>query len=456
MATRKVSVTEIFDTTPFTPYQLWVCFLCFCLIIIDGFDLTVIGVAVPKIGEFLHAEPSALGLAISAGLVGPLVGSVAFGMLADLWGRKLMLVASALIFGLFTLLTAWITSVEELALCRFLGGIGLGGAIPNALAFGCEYSPSRLRATLTATMYAGIPVGAVTVALLASHLLPHYGWQSLFVVGGISPIVIGLLVLIFLPESLAFLVRQGGDRVRIGKIVSRIAPALASDPGVEFYTTEQKLPGVPVKHLFSESRTVPTVLLWVLSFLSFYLLWIVVSWLPTLLHQSGASAQQYSLAFACMNVGAIVGTIGIGRLMDRFNPFRTLKFAFVLAFITISVFGLVAGGSFVVVAVVSTATGLFVISNAGIMALATVSYATGIRGSGVGWAYAIGKIGSILAPAVGGLLLAWHWSVAQICVTNALTALLAAAAVIILERHVVATAPPSNVIIQPETWTSQE
>jgi len=455
MASRKVSVTEIFDTTPFTPYQIWICLLCFCLIIIDGFDLTVIGVAVPKIAEFLHAEPSALGLAISAGLVGPLVGSVAFGMLADLWGRKLMLLISALIFGLFTLLTAYITTVEELALYRFFGGIGLGGAIPNALTFACEYAPSRLRATLTAMMYAGIPVGAVAVALLASHLLPHYGWQSLFVVGGISPIVIGLLALVFLPDSLAFLVRQGGDKVRIRKIVSRIAPALANDKEVEFCTTDRKLPGVPIKHLFSEGRAVPTVLLWVLSFLSFYLLWIVVSWLPTLLRQSGASAQEYSRAFACMNVGATVGTIGIGRLMDRFNPFRTLKFAFVLAFITVSVFGLLASGSFVVVAVLATGTGLFLITNAGIMALAAVSYATGIRASGVGWAYAIGKIGSILAPAVGGLLLAWHWSVAQICVTNALTALLAAAAVIILERHVAATAGTPTAIIQRETLRSE-
>jgi AAHS family 4-hydroxybenzoate transporter-like MFS transporter len=423
----------------------------------DGFDMTVIGVAIPKIADFLNEKPGALGLAMSAGMVGPLVGSVALGMLADRWGRKLMLFVSALIFGLFTLLTARITSVEELALYRFLAGIGMGGAIPGALAFACEYAPSRLRATLTTGMFAAMPVGAGISGLLASYVLPHYGWQLLFVVGGVLALVLGLLVVMFLPESLAFLVRPGGDKLRIRKIVSRIAPALANDNQVEFYNAEQKLPGVPMKHLFTEGRAIPTTLLWVISFLSFYLLWLVLSWVPTLLRQGGASEQQFSLAFAFMNVGATIGMVGIGAFMDRFNPFRTLIAAFVLAFLAVSAFGLVAGGSFVVVTVAATAAGTFIITNAGAMALATMYYAADIRASGAGWAYAVGKIGSMLAPAVGGFLLAWHWSVPQICITNALTALPAAAAVIILQRYIAAarSVTPATISVQQETLTSE-
>jgi AAHS family 4-hydroxybenzoate transporter-like MFS transporter len=407
---------------------------------LDGFDLTMIGVALPKIAESLKTSPGALGLAMSAGLVGPLLGAIVLGMLADRWGRKQMLFISALIFGVFTLLTAWITSVEQLALFRFLSGVGLGGAIPNALAFGCEYAPSRMRATLTTTMYAGMPVGALIVGLSAAYLIPHYGWQSLFVIGGIAPVIIGLVVALFLPESLEFLVRQGTDKVRIRKIISRIAPALARDEEVQFYSTEQKLPGVPVKHLFSEGRAVTTVLLWVAFFGSFYLIWILLSWAPTLLRQSGASVQQYSLAFACINLGSALATITIGRLMDKVNPFKTLTFAFILAFISFVVFGQTAGSSFPVIVVVSVVTGFFIFgSNSGIMALATVSYPLDIRGSGLGWAYAIGKVGSMIAPVVGGVLLSLHWGVGQICGVNAVAALIVTAAILILWKYVAST-----------------
>jgi MFS transporter, AAHS family, 4-hydroxybenzoate transporter len=439
MATKTVSVRELFDSTRFTPYQTWVSFLCFCVVLLDGFDLTVIGVALPKIAESLNSSPGALGLAVGAGQIGPLVGALVLGTFADRLGRKRMLFISALVFGVFTFLTAYITSVEQLAVCRLLAGLGLGGAIPVALAFGCEYAPSRLRASLTTTMYAGMPVGSMIAGISASYLLPTYGWRSLFILGGVAPVVIGVLVALLLPESLEFLVRQGKDKLRIRNILSKIAPALAKDETVQLSVPEQKLAGIPVKHLFTEGRAFTTVLLWALFFLSYYLIWILISWAPTLLRQSGASPKQYSLAFACINVGSAFATITIGRLMDGSNPFRTLKIAHVLAFFSLVVFGFFAGSQFVVVAAVCVVTGFFIFgSNSGIVALATVSYPLDIRGSGVGWAYAIGKLGSLLAPVVGGILLSQNWTVVQICSANAVSALLIVVAIIILQRHIAA------------------
>jgi MFS transporter, AAHS family, 4-hydroxybenzoate transporter len=447
MESKTVNVAELFDNTPFTPYQVWACSLCFCVLLLDGFDLTVIGVALPKIAEHLHSSTGALGLAIGAGQIGPLVGAIVFGMLADRWGRKRMLFFCSIIFGVFTWLTAYITSVEQLALYRFFAGLGLGGAIPNALAFGCEYAPTRLRASLTTTMYAGMAVGGVVGGLSAAYLLPKYGWQSLFFVGGVAPVIIGLLVALFLPESLVFLVKQGADTARVRKIVSRIAPALANDKAVVFSSTDKKLPGVPIKHLFSDGRAFTTVMLWVLFFLSFYLIWILLSWAPTLLRKSGATVQQYSLAFACINVGSAVATITIGRLMDKFDPFRMLKAAFVLTFVMFAVFGLLADNPFIVIAIVSTVTGFFAFGgNAGVMALGTLSYPLDIRTTGLGYAYAVGKIGSMLAPAVGGMLLSLDWSVSQICITNGLAALLVFAAIMILQRHLAATTERRNEI----------
>ena len=143
MASRAVSVTEVLDSVPFTSYQVLVGILCFCCTLLDGFDLTVIGVAVPKIAEYLRVKPPALGVAMSAGQFGPLIGAALLGMLADRVGRKRMLVACAFGFGLFTLLCAFITSVGELALFRFIAGLGMGGAVPTAIAFGTEYAPTR-------------------------------------------------------------------------------------------------------------------------------------------------------------------------------------------------------------------------------------------------------------------------------------------------------------------------
>lgn len=436
MASRTVSVRELFDDTRFTPYQIWVSFLCFCLIVLDGFDLTLIGVALPKIAESLRADPKSLGIAVGAGQIGPLVGAIVFGMVADSWGRKKMLIVSALIFGLFTFLTAFITDVQQLAACRLLAGLGLGGAIPNALAFACEYAPTRMRASLTTMMWAGMPAGSLIGGLSAAYLLPHYGWHTLFMVGGSLPIAIGLLVTAFLPESLEFLVRRSADPERIRRIVSRIAPNVAADSNIQLRVDEKQLSGVPVKHLFSEGRAFTTVLLWVLFFFSFYLLWIVLAWAPTLLKKSGATVQQYSLGFACIMFGSLVATITIGRMMDRFDPFRSLKIVHVLAFISMVAFGFTANNPFIIVAVMSVIMGIFVFGgNSGLVALATVSYPLDIRASGIGWAYAVGKIGSLLAPVAGGFVLSLNWSVSMICAINGSAALFITVAIFILQKH---------------------
>ena len=193
--------------------------------LLDGFNLTVIGVAVPKIAEYLRLKPPDLGMAMSAGQFGPLLGAALLDMLADRAGRKRMLVACALTFGLFTLLCAFITSVGELALFRFIAGLGMGGAVPTAIAFGTEYAPTRSRATLATAMYAGVLIGATISGLAALYLLPHFGWQSLFIMGGAIPVVIALVMAVLLPESLTFPVRREvNGQAKVRRIVAKISP----------------------------------------------------------------------------------------------------------------------------------------------------------------------------------------------------------------------------------------
>jgi AAHS family 4-hydroxybenzoate transporter-like MFS transporter len=433
---RRVSISEVFDTNPFSPYQAWVSFLCFCVTFLEGFDLMLIGVTMPSIAQFLHARPGALGLAVAAGQVGPLIGNVVLGALADRWGRKRTLVVGAIIFGVFSAGTAYITSLQQLALFRFLAGIGLGGATPNGLAYGSEYAPTRMRATLTTTMYAGVAAGSVVAGLAGAYLLPAYGWQSLFFMGGTLPIIVGLLIAFLLPETPGFLLQRGRDKEEVRRIVSRIAPALAKEEGVEFYSAEEKLPGVPVKHLFLEGRAFITIMLWLLFFACFVVMWFLLGWAPTLLKKSGATVQQFSIAFACVNIGSVFAILLTGRLMDKTNPFNLLKAAFILSCISLVAFGLFSTSSFLVIAIVCVIAGFFVFAgNAGLMALATILYPLDIRSSGIGCACAAGKVGSVFALAMGGLLLSHNWSTIQICNLNGLIALIVVGLLMVLHRH---------------------
>jgi AAHS family 4-hydroxybenzoate transporter-like MFS transporter len=437
MTSNSVSIKDVLDSGRFTFYQIWICALCFLLAFFDGFDLSLVGVSLPKIAEFLNSTPAALGIAMSAGNVGALIGALVLGMLADRFGRKQMLLVSAFTFGVFTLSIAYIQSVEQLVLLRFIAGLGLGGAVPNALAFGSEYAPSNKRATLATTMYAGVAIGATCAGLFSSYLLPRYGWQSLFLVGGTVACLIGFIALLSLPESLEFLVKRGkdSDKARTHKIVSKITPSYASLKDVEFVSSEERLPGVPIKHLFKEGRTANTILLWMAFVLSYYLLWLILSWTPTLLKESGASSREFSLAFACVNMGAVVATVLIGILMDKFSPFRILKIGFFLAFASIFIFGYFASSTFFVVAMVSAIMGFFVIgSNSGLMGFAAISYPADIRGTGLGWATGIGRSGSFLAPVVGGIMLTEGWSVNAFCTTNAILALIVIVIIFMMQK----------------------
>ncbi|MGD9162378.1 MAG: MFS transporter [Desulfobacteraceae bacterium] len=437
MTSNSVTVKNVLDSGRFTLYQIWIWTICFFLAFFDGFDLSLLSVSLPKIAESLNTTPAALGPAMSLGNVGALVGAFVLGMLADRFGRKRMLLVSAFTFGIFTLAIAFIQSKDHLIFLRFIAGLGLGGAVPNALAFGSEYAPTNKRATLATIMYAGVAIGATCSGLFSSFLLPRYGWQSLFLAGGIIACIIGVIALISLPEPLEFLINRGKkrDQERIKKIVSKIAPAYGSMKDINFVSCEEKLSGVPFKHLFKEGRAANTILLWIAFVLSYYLLWLILSWTPTLLRKSGASSQEFSLAFACINMGAVVATVLIGILMDKFNKFNILKIGFFLAFASVFTFGYFASGSFFIVAIVSSVMGFFVIgSNSGLMGLAAVSYPADIRGTGLGWATGVGRCGSILAPVVGTIMLTKNWSVNSICTTNAVLALVVIVIIFIMQK----------------------
>jgi AAHS family 4-hydroxybenzoate transporter-like MFS transporter len=244
-------------------------------------------------------------------------------------------------------------------------------------------------------------------------------------------------MMFFLPESLTFLVKRDKGQARVRRIISHIAPAFLKDKDVEFCSTDVRRPGVPVKHLFLQGRATTTVLLWICFFIAFYLIALMNSWAPTLLKKSGASVQQYALAFALINLGSGIAPVSIGWLMDEArNPYRILQGGFVVGFLSLVAFGFFATSPFLVIASLSVLCGLFVNgTTSGLVALVTLSYPQDVTGTAVGWAYAIGRVGMTVAPLIGGMLIGLKLTVFEICGSNAIGALIIIGIIAILTAH---------------------
>jgi AAHS family 4-hydroxybenzoate transporter-like MFS transporter len=437
-----VNVTELIDLRPLTELQIRVTVLCALTIFLDGMDTIVIGLAAPAIAATIGVPVSSFGPVFGIGQAGILIGVLTFGPLGDRLGRKRLVIASTFLFAIFTLLTVTTTSFGELLAFRLFTGIGLGGVAPNAVALTSEFAPRRLRAAFVSLQWAALPLGGVAVGLLASVLLPHSGWQSLFYIGAVVPLVLALLLIFMLPESVSFLLTRGLHPGTVRSIVHKIAPDLSTASDARYVVDEEKLPGAPMKHLFTENRAAMTLLLWVPFFTSFMILIFVTSWIPTLLRAGGLSMAQAGLAIALNSLGSFVGSGSVGRLMDRFGPYVVLIPIYLLASLAAAALGF-STGSFTTAAIVITLSGLFAgASQAGVIALAAVVYPVAIRSTGVGWAMAIGRLGAVVGPLLGGVFLSWHWQIDQILLVIAAPELLGALCVFLIRQLFASSTPP--------------
>jgi MFS transporter, AAHS family, 4-hydroxybenzoate transporter len=432
-STAPVDVVEFIDQQPVGGFQIKLLLLCAAVLFLDGFDTQAIGYVAPALAGEWGLTKAALGPVFSAGLFGLMIGALLFGPLADRIGRKKIIIFSTLAFGIGTFATAFIGDVHSLLAIRFLTGLGLGGAMPNAIAMTSEFNPRRRRATMVMMMFCGFSVGAALGGLLAAALIPLVGWRSVFVVGGAVPLLLVPILAQLLPESVRFLVLTGRAPRQVAELLGSISPKASFAPATRFVVHEPELTGIPVLHLFRGGRTPVTLLLWVVFFMSLLDLYFLSNWLPTVLNDLGASVSEAAVIGSMLQVGGIVGTFALGSIIDRFS-FRALALVYFIAVFAIGAIGHLGHSAALVTLAIFVAGLCIVGGQIAANALAAAFYPTAVRATGVGWALGIGRIGSIVGPLVGGVLLSMKWSAAEVFMTAAGAALCAALAAFSLSR----------------------
>src|SRR5689334_5314247 len=263
-----IDLVDFIDRQPVGRFQIQVLIACAAVLFLDGFDTQAIGYVAPALAREWGLKKGELGPVFSAGLFGLMIGALVFGPLADRVGRKKIIIFSTAAFGIGALVTAFAQDLTTLLVIRFLTGLGLGGAMPNAVAMTSEYNPQRRRATMVMIMFCGFSIGAALGGFLAADLIPRYGWRSVFIVGGIAPLLLVPVLVLRLPESVRFLATSGRDPHAVADLLKRISPHTAFAPDARFVVPETQLAGIPVVHLFREKRTAVTLLLWVVFFMS--------------------------------------------------------------------------------------------------------------------------------------------------------------------------------------------
>jgi MFS transporter, AAHS family, 4-hydroxybenzoate transporter len=431
--TPAIDLVDFVDRQPVGGFQLKLLLICAGVLFLDGFDTQAIGYVAPALAKEWHLGKGALGPVFSAGLFGLMIGALVFGPLADRVGRKRIIIFSTLAFGIGAFATAFAEDVTTLLVIRFLTGLGLGGAMPNAIALTAEYNPHRRRATMVMIMFCGFSVGAALGGLLAADLIPRFGWRSVFIIGGIAPLLMVPVLAWRLPESVRFLATAGRAPERVAELLKRISPKTVFAPNARFVVHETHLAGIPVVHLFREGRAAVTLLLWVVFFMSLLDLYFLASWLPTVINDLGASVSLAAVIGSLLQVGGVVATFALGSVIDRFS-FRALALVYFVAVFAVGAIGQL-GHSAVLVSIAIFAAGFCVVGGQiAANALTAGFYPTSVRATGVGWALGIGRIGSIVGPLVGGVMLAEKWSASAVFIGAAAAALCAALAALFLSR----------------------
>ncbi|AWJ92971.1 MFS transporter (plasmid) [Azospirillum baldaniorum] len=392
---RSVDVQAFLNEHPFSRYQWLVFALCFFIVLLDGFDTAAIGYIAPSLTTEWGIARPALAPVLSAALFGLAFGALSAGPLADRFGRKAILIGSVLVIGTACLASAFSGNLDQLVMLRFVTGLGLGAAMPNAVTLMSEYCPEGRRAMVTNAMFCGFPLGAAFGGFLAAWMIPLWGWRSVLVLGGIAPLVLAAVLLVLLPESVRYMVAHNHPVERIRAVLRRISETAAGAAG--FVMTE-KAPATKARNgiavVLSRGYLVGSVMLWVAYFMGLVIFYALINWMPILFKDAGLAPRDAALIAALFPLGG-VGAVLSGWLMDRFNANRIIAFGFVLTYGAVYAIGQVAGNVGLLVVTVFAAGTIMNTAQTSLPALAASFYPTHGRATGVAWMLGLGRFGGI-------------------------------------------------------------
>ncbi len=397
---RKINPMNVIDDSRVHSFHIWLIVWLFIIIAFDGYDVVIYGAAVPLLIEEWGISDVTAGAIGSYTVLGTAIGAVLFGLLADKIGRKKVIIFTTFLFSFFTMLSGFANGPTLFIVCRIIAGIGLGGVMPNVIALTTEYAPRRVRTAIVSFVFCGYSVGALAAALSSRSLLPVVGWEPIFWLAGIPLLFIPFLIK-DIPESVVFLLRSG-KKEEARKVLLKIDQTLQGD--IEFGGITANGKGSPITGLFQEKRAFSTVMFWVSCFSAFVLIYSMNTWLPRLMMEVGYDLSSSLLFTAVMQIGAIVGTLVFGPLVNKLGFKKVLVPLFFCGALALALIGFTSSVliGFALIAVIGAASvGVQNISNA----FVSQYYSASMRSTAIGSTMAFGRLGGIAAPLFIGVLL---------------------------------------------------
>ncbi|TBL76560.1 MFS transporter [Paenibacillus thalictri] len=421
----KLNISDIVNESKFNRFHIGLLISCCVIIIFDMFDLVIYGSVIPILLKEWSISPIQAGAIGSYGFFGMMVGAVCFGIFADKFGRKTGLILSVILFSVFTFFCAFAPGPTSFSIFRFIAGIGIGGVLPNVIALITDYTPKHLHNLMISIALCSFSIGGIVAGLIGIYFIPLTGWQSVYWAAAL-PILFIPFMLKYFHDSPAMLLAKGRI-AELRAVLSKVNNKIALIPDMEFETNYTKESGSPVTALFKNNRALGTVMIWIAFFMSLLMYNGLTTWLPNLMFKAGYPLGS-SLSFSIvLNIGAIIGTLVLGRLADKHGVKKVLVPMFIVASICLAILGFKY--NMIILYVLVAITGACTMGAQNISySIAAQYYPPSMRSTAVGFASGIGRIGGIIGPTFGGILVALNLSLQMNFLSFALPGILAAIA----------------------------
>ena len=400
----QIDMQKLADDARFNRFHAKVLLWCLLILIIDGYDIAVVGIALPSIMQQMGVNASTAGFMASSALFGMMFGAMVLGTLSDRIGRRWALSIGVMLFSVFTAAAGFTKDPISFSVVRFIAGLGIGGVLPVIVAQMVEYSPKKIRSLMTALMTSGYALGGILAAVLGKQLIGEYGWQVVFIAAGV-PVLLIPFILKLVPESMTYLISRSRNG-ELAEVARNLQPGVKHPADAQFVVpTADRVAGAPVSRLFQDGRGPSTVLFWIAFFSGLFMVYALSSWLTKLMAMAGYSLGSALSFVIALNVGAIIGAVGGGWLADKFN----------IKWVLVGMYAL--GGVLLYLMTFQTSTELRYLIIGAVGACTTgaqlVAYAycgqfypMSIRSTGIGMASGVGRLGAIAAPLLIGQIVA--------------------------------------------------